>query len=777
MNKSRNGKKTKKRKKAKGFTLVELLVTISILGLITAMSIPVIRNIIEANTLKKYTTYKDSVESSAKLYVDSYSEDLFGKNKSGCAYITYDQMKDKNLIKNIQENNVSCDSDKTYVRVVKLNGKYTYATQIGCGNSSGNEKIASSKVNVLYPESGVPRNETCSYDAVTKLSVRVSPYEKYEKTDKKKYALNIILESFTGINNGVQVSYAWHKEGTDSSKDVWQDATFRSMSSSKQEEQILNGQTITLKSSEILTPDKETGSYKLLVKINNAMDITGTNLITDLNKTVTFGTYKIDNLPPVINSLSVSSTNQSYNTLKAKVNINATDNNMLSSQNDVKVCIKTNTSSCSSNDYKAYASSYDITLPGGKYDGSKKTVYVYVKDNAGNVTSKTVDYTLYKECSTSILDSNNLKEKGTCSKKCGGGTRLDTYGKKDKYTGVQCSGTAKKQETCNTMECCSKTDKEPQSWVGWSTCSASCGGGSQSRSRTVIYKSAYDSSIECKRETENETQSCNTMGCCSKTNKEPQAWSGWSTCSKSCGGGTQSHSRTVIYKSAYNSNIECDRKTETENQSCNTMGCCSKTTASPGAWSGWSACSKTCGSGSQSQTRTVVYKSAYDSNIECDRKTESQSQSCNTQSCVSVKVLKKSAYICPEDQNKPTREQCVGGQYNALNVTSVSVSGTSVKVQGYLVNNSFYITWNASDAARTVCIADSSNTCKKKLSSFSIANQNYAGAGAHFASFNTTVDVKNWPAGKYRIIVKSGGSPMWRIQTTGYMVDLFQVKK
>ena len=71
MNKSRKKEKKKKIKKIKGFTLVELLVTVSILGLITAMSIPVIRNIIEANTIKKYATYKDSVETSAKLYVDS----------------------------------------------------------------------------------------------------------------------------------------------------------------------------------------------------------------------------------------------------------------------------------------------------------------------------------------------------------------------------------------------------------------------------------------------------------------------------------------------------------------------------------------------------------------------------------------------------------------------------------------------------------------------------------------------------------------------------------
>ncbi len=81
-----------RRRNNKGFTLVELLVTISILGIVSVMAMPIIRNIVEANNMKKFITYKDSVESSAKLYVDSYAEDLFGKRNSGCTYVTYDQM-------------------------------------------------------------------------------------------------------------------------------------------------------------------------------------------------------------------------------------------------------------------------------------------------------------------------------------------------------------------------------------------------------------------------------------------------------------------------------------------------------------------------------------------------------------------------------------------------------------------------------------------------------------------------------------------------------------
>ena len=67
------------------------------------MSIPLIRNISASMEKRKYKTYLDSVVSASKLYNDSYSEDLFGHNENWCAYITYEQLVNKNLLKDIEK--------------------------------------------------------------------------------------------------------------------------------------------------------------------------------------------------------------------------------------------------------------------------------------------------------------------------------------------------------------------------------------------------------------------------------------------------------------------------------------------------------------------------------------------------------------------------------------------------------------------------------------------------------------------------------------------------
>ena len=86
-------------KKKRGFTLIELLVAIVILAIIIVLSIPQISNLINSNNDARFKAYEKTVLTSGKLYVDSYTEDIFGNNESGCYDVGYFDMEDKNLIK------------------------------------------------------------------------------------------------------------------------------------------------------------------------------------------------------------------------------------------------------------------------------------------------------------------------------------------------------------------------------------------------------------------------------------------------------------------------------------------------------------------------------------------------------------------------------------------------------------------------------------------------------------------------------------------------------
>lgn len=94
-------------------------------------------------------------------------------------------------------------------------------------------------------------------------------------------------------------------------------------------------------------------------------------------------------------------------------------------------------------------------------------------------------------------------------------------------------------------------------------------------------------------------------------------YSDWSACSKKCGGGTQKKTNS------------CALITTGLSQSCNTQSCCSSTTA--GSWSGWGSCNRSCGGGTRTRSRGIY--SAYDGSY-C--RSETQSGSCNTHSCCQV---------------------------------------------------------------------------------------------------------------------------------------------
>merc|ERR1712054_83386 len=92
-----------------------------------------------------------------------------------------------------------------------------------------------------------------------------------------------------------------------------------------------------------------------------------------------------------------------------------------------------------------------------------------------------------------------------------------------------------------------------------------------------------------------EAKTCNTH-CCPK-NCEYGTWSAWSSCSKSCGEGSMTRTRSTADGAC--GGAACPHHSETA--ACNKHSC--PLNCDVGDWEDWSTCTKSCETGSQTRTR------------------------------------------------------------------------------------------------------------------------------------------------------------------------------
>nr|XP_002127606.1 coadhesin [Ciona intestinalis] len=277
---------------------------------------------------------------------------------------------------------------------------------------------------------------------------------------------------------------------------------------------------------------------------------------------------------------------------------------------------------------------------------------------------------------------------GTCSKTCGaGGVEIRT---RTVTTAAQHGGTAcpslTESKACNqvcmnngtftggrcvcvgsyTGTCCQTPPPvhcAMSAWSTWGTCSKTCGaGGVAVRTRSVVTHSQHGgrNCTGALRETKSCNEICLNSGnftsnvvnnvthssckchagyagaCCQR--KVPvhcvtSAWSAWSNCSKTCGGGESFRTRSIVTPHKHNGTV-CPalRETKACNMICynggnySTNGCvcvgghngsCCEIKPSPvhcvlSTWSSWSNCSKTCGAGGvKTRTKSVVTEALY----------------------------------------------------------------------------------------------------------------------------------------------------------------------
>lgn len=209
-------------KNNKGFTLIEVLVSITIMGIITAIALPEVQQLQSKNREKKFVTYEDSLKSSARLYVDSNAVDLFGYREVGCAIINYRELKAKALVKDYATNGITCANNDTFVVVNKSNGKYTYDVHIKC-TKDGKLEYESYKVTKCDGTSSTGRTPASEDntggstggntggDGTVDFSVSVEDASKYTKI-KGTTTFTITTTSKLGLSKNLQLSYYLAKD-------------------------------------------------------------------------------------------------------------------------------------------------------------------------------------------------------------------------------------------------------------------------------------------------------------------------------------------------------------------------------------------------------------------------------------------------------------------------------------------------------------------------------------------------------------------------------------
>ena len=157
----------------------------------------------------------------------------------------------------------------------------------------------------------------------------------------------------------------------------------------------------------------------------------------------------------------------------------------------------------------------------------------------------------------------------------------------------------------------------------WSACSKTCGTGTQTKTWKVT--SAALNGGTCVEEGTTQSQDCNTQACPVNCVGD---WSNpWSGCSEDCGPGTQTKTWKVTTAAQHGGT--CVNEGTTKRQDCKIKEC---PVPCVGDWSNpWSACSKTCGTGTQTKTWKVT--SAAQHGGTCANEGTTKRQNCNTQAC------------------------------------------------------------------------------------------------------------------------------------------------
>jgi hypothetical protein len=235
----------------------------------------------------------------------------------------------------------------------------------------------------------------------------------------------------------------------------------------------------------------------------------------------------------------------------------------------------------------------------------------------------------------------------------------------DRQPGAEC-GETYESRPCENLPACVSQDCVEGPWSEFGPCSidggtVNCGHGTTFRYRSIVTApsglgarpcGALVDFRECRRLSG--STGC-SVGCTTG------AWSEWSACDRTCGGGTQRRTRTVT-PGTFGTQPDCyDRAANThdyEERDCNTHSC--GTDCVLGEWEPVGTCSASCGGGQQLFIRRRISEGT-GTGTRCPSETSFQRMRydlCNAQPCAPAEEKKETEVeVPPSDDVTPPQDQ------------------------------------------------------------------------------------------------------------------------
>ena len=386
--------------KKKGFTLVELVAVILVLGVILLITVPLVTNLI---TNSQKSAYKETAMGVIRAFENEVAENKYEKLP-----VIYEVNGNKiSKLNSTVENEIDYDGKLESTGHIYMNGHESTAIFIQ------NDK----------------------YCAIKEFA------DKEAKVYKK------------GSNEcelGLQSSSKWYLEAANYQVEINSSFTIPKPVGKDNEGNDLDiTWTITnVTQNKIVGENIWTIAADQTTNLNDIFEVYYKAFDESINEErSTTATIKVvDTIKPSL-SVELDSNKTNYNNNVVNVILSASDTG--TKTENLKMYIGKNTEIDSTSDkWVAYKRDNTFTVS-SSLDGKKNNIVVQIMDEAGNIETKKILYTTYKSCQYTTTEYGSY---GSCSANCDGGTKTRTIYKYDRLIGISC-GQSTESTSCNTQSC------------------------------------------------------------------------------------------------------------------------------------------------------------------------------------------------------------------------------------------------------------------------------------------------------------------------------------